>query len=150
MPGFESIEELRARLAAERYLVDEGLATVVFLALRLPRPLQRRCLYHWIEHPDLEREVEIVRSRLPALPERLVRQVCAFTQDLRWLDLHRVPGVGETLDWVQSLAELGRDELDPATVDRTLGTLVKTRDDLQRVRAEGLDERVRRAVDGAA
>ena len=104
----------------------------------LHEALKRRCLYHWIDHPDLEREVAIVRARLPELPERLVQQVCSFVHELRWLDLYRVPGVGETLDWASSLHTLGRDELDSATADRTLGSLLKARDDLERVRRDEL------------
>jgi MoxR-like ATPase len=108
--------------------------------------LKRRCLYHWIEHPDLARELAIARVRLPGAPERLLRQVCAFVQDLRWLDLYRVPGVGETLDWARCLDELGCDEIDAGTADRTLGSLLKGRDDLERVReANALDELAERA-----
>jgi MoxR-like ATPase len=107
--------------------------------------LKRRCMYHWIEHPDLAREVAIARARLPDVPAPLVRQACAFVQELRWLDLHRVPGVGETLDWAQSLAELGRDDVDAQTTDRTLGSLLKGRDDLERVRREELDALVSKA-----
>src|SRR5919197_1109572 len=206
--GFETIERLTEALGRERYLVDEGLATVIFLALRLRKPLhlraggggqlyapeflvrrpllevleqpdsvllideldraddefeafllefladfqvtipelgvvaareppavvvtsnrtrelhealKRRCLYHWIEHPELEREVAIVLTRLPDLPERLARQVCAFVQELRWLDLYRAPGVGETLDWASALDALGHEELEREAVERTLG-----------------------------
>jgi MoxR-like ATPase len=104
----------------------------------LHEALKRRCLYHWIEHPDLRREIAIVRVRLPELPERLAQQVCAFVQDLRWLDLYRVPGVGETLDWAGALHALGHRELEPAAVEHTLGSLLKARDDLQRVRNEDL------------
>ena len=114
----------------------------------LHEALKRRCLYHWIDHPELEREVAIVRARLPALPERLVRQVCAFVRELRWLDLYRVPGVGETLDLAESLHALGREQLDPQTADRTLGSLLKTRDDLERIRREHLDGLIRKASDG--
>jgi MoxR-like ATPase len=283
VPAFESIEDLRAALAGERYLVDEGLATVLFLSLRLPRPLlvegepgvgktelakalaaatgspllrlqcyegidaqhalydwdyprqllhlragaegelyserfllrrpllealatpgavllideldraddefeaflleflsdfqvtipevgvvtterpppviitsnrtrelhealKRRCLYHWIEHPDLAREIAITRARLPAAPESLVRQVCAFVQELRWLDLYRVPGVGETLDWTQSLDVLGRESVDASSVDRTLGALLKTREDLERLRATDIEPLIERAT----
>src|SRR5918997_4276724 len=116
----------------------------------LHEALKRRCLYHWIEHPDLAREIAIARTRLPAAPEPLVRQVCAFVQQLRWLDLHRVPGVGETLDWAQSLDALGRDGVDQRTAERTLGALLKTREDLERVRAGGLDDLIERAGDAAA
>ena len=100
--------------------------------------LKRRCLYHWIEHPSCEREVAIVRTRLPEIPEALARQVCAFVEGLRWLDLYRVPGVGETLDWAQSLAALERREVDAQTAERTLGALQKTQEDIERVRGDGL------------
>jgi MoxR-like ATPase len=102
--------------------------------------LKRRCLYHWIEHPDLAREVAIARARLPDAPEGLLRQVCAFVQELRWLELYRVPGVGETLDWAQCLAELGLDDVDQDPAGRTLGALLKGREDLERVRGGALGE----------
>ena len=286
MPGFSSIQELRAALTDQRYLMDEGLATVVFLALRLRRPLlvegepgvgktelakalaaasavplirlqcyegidvhhalydwdyprqllqlraggstplyseefllrrpllealaqpgsvllideldraddefeaflleflsdfqvtipevgvmraeepptviitsnrtrdlhealKRRCLYHWIDHPDLQREVAIAHARLPHVGKQLADQVCAFVQDLRWLDLYRAPGVGETLDWVEAFHALGRHQIDPATASSTLGTLLKERDDLERIRAGGLDALVSRSVERA-
>ena len=108
--------------------------------------LKRRCLYHWIEHPDLARELAIARVRLPDAPDGLLRQVCAFVQELRWLDLYRVPGVGETLDWARCLDELGREGVDAQTADRTLGSLLKGRDDLERVRqANALEELAERA-----
>src|SRR6266540_1381614 len=207
--GSETIEELRNGLARERYLADDGLATVLFLALRLRKPLlvegepgvgktelakalaaaagapllrlqcyegidvhhalydwdyqrqllhlraggaeqlyserflvrrpllealKRRCLYHWIDHPDLQREIAVVRARLPELPQPLVVQVCAFVQELRWLDLYRAPGVGETLDWAQSFHALGAEQIDAELADRTLGALLKGREDLERVR----------------
>jgi MoxR-like ATPase len=111
----------------------------------LHEALKRRCLYHWIDHPDLEREVAIARARLPDLPEPLVRQACAFVQELRWLDLYRVPGVGETLDWAQSLGVLSRDGFDADIAGRSLGALLKERDDLARVRGEALVELVDKA-----
>ena len=116
----------------------------------LHEALKRRCLYHWIDHPDLQREVAIARARLPEVGERLAAQVCAFVQDLRWLDLYRSPGVGETLDWANAFHALGRDQLDPATANRTLGTLLKERDDLDRVRREGLEARISQAGERAA
>jgi MoxR-like ATPase len=111
----------------------------------LHEALKRRCLYHWIDHPDLEREVAIARARLPELPEPLVRQACAFVQELRWLDLYRAPGVGETLDWAQSLGVLSRDGFDADIADRSLGALLKERDDLARVRGDALVELVEKA-----
>jgi len=116
----------------------------------LHEALKRRCLYHWIEHPELEREMAIVRARLPELPEGLVRQACAFVRELRWLDLYRVPGVGETLDWARALDALGRTDVDSESTDRTLGALLKARDDLERVRDEGVAALVERAVDAVA
>ena len=108
---------------------------------------KRRCLYHWIDHPGLKREVAIAQARLPHVSERLAGQVCAFVQDLRWLDLYRSPGVGETLDWAEAFHVLGRDSIDSATAERTLGTLLKERDDLERVRQQGLDARIQQAED---
>ncbi len=116
----------------------------------LHEALKRRCLYHWIDHPDLLREVAIAKARLPGVGERLADQVCAFVQDLRWLDLYRSPGVGETLDWVEAFHTLGREEIDAATADRTLGTLLKERDDLERIRGKGLEALVDRAEERAA
>ena len=113
----------------------------------LHEALKRRCLYHWIDHPGLKREVAIARARLPHVGERLAGQVCAFVQDLRWLDLYRSPGVGETLDWAEAFHVLGRDSIDPATAERTLGTLLKERDDLERVHQQGLDARIQQAED---
>ncbi len=116
----------------------------------LHEALKRRCLYHWIEHPELEREVAILRARLPELPAPLVRQVCAFVQELRWLDLYRLPGVGETLDWAHSLHALGGEELDADSAGRTLGSLLKARDDLELVRRDELRRLLERARDAAA
>ncbi len=116
----------------------------------LHEALKRRCLYHWIDHPGIKREVAIARARLPEVNERLAQQVCAFVQDLRWLDLYRSPGVGETLDWAQAFHALGRDEMDPATADRTLGTLLKERDDLERIRGKGLEGLVDHAEERAS
>jgi MoxR-like ATPase len=106
----------------------------------LHEALKRRCLYHWIEHPDLARELAIVRARLPHIGQQLATQVCTFVQDLRWLDLYRSPGVGETLDYIEGFHALGRNQMDPTTADRTLGVLLKERDDLDRIRNQGIDK----------
>ena len=116
----------------------------------LHEALKRRCLYHWIDHPDLNREVAIARARLPHVSERLAAQVCAFVQDLRWLDLYRSPGVGETLDWAEALHVLGRNDIDAPSADRTLGTLLKEREDLNHVRNDGFEERLAKAHQLAA
>ncbi len=97
--------------------------------------LKRRCLYHWIDHPGLEREVEIVRSREPGVSEELARQVVHATQQLRDReDLLKPPGVAETLDWVRALQRLGATELDLETAAATLGAVVKYREDTDRVK----------------
>jgi MoxR-like ATPase len=108
--------------------------------------LKRRCLYHWVEHPDLEREVAIVRARVPEAGETLARQVAALTEALRELELYKPPGVAETIDWAQALAVLGRGSLDEAGVSATLGTVLKYREDSERVRRQGLAELVDAAV----
>jgi MoxR-like ATPase len=96
--------------------------------------LKRRCLYHWIDHPGLDREVEIVRRRAPEVSERLGRQVVAAVQQLRGAGLQKPPGVAETLDWVRALALLGATDLDLESAARTLGALVKYREDAGKVR----------------
>jgi MoxR-like ATPase len=98
--------------------------------------LKRRCLYHWIDYPDLEKEVEIVRARAPEAAEGLAREVAALVQGLRSLDLYKVPGVAETLDWARSLAALGATRIDPALVDATLGAALKYQEDLEKVREQ--------------
>ncbi len=94
--------------------------------------LKRRCLYHWIDYPDLEREVAIVRIRAPEVSERLGRQVAEVTQRLRGLDLYKVPGVAETVDWARALAALGHTEATPEALRETIGAAVKHQEDLQR------------------
>ncbi|HEU5456357.1 MAG TPA: MoxR family ATPase [Nocardioides sp.] len=97
--------------------------------------LKRRCLYHWIDHPGLEREVEIVRSRAPEVSEALARQVVGLVQQLRGRDdLLKPPGVAETLDWARALQHLGTAEIDLESASATLGALVKYREDSDRVR----------------
>src|SRR6476646_10021522 len=97
--------------------------------------LKRRCLYHWVEHPGLDREVEIVRTRAPEVSETLARQVVTLVQRLRSAEgLLKPPGVAETLDWARALESLGTRELDVETAAATLGAVVKYREDAQRVR----------------
>src|SRR5213594_3762349 len=102
--------------------------------------LKRRCLYHWIDHPALEREVAIVRLRVPEASERLAAQAAAFVRGLRALDLAKTPGVAETIDWAQALAALGADELDAAIVETTLGSVLKVPEDLRAIRDGALSE----------
>ncbi len=96
--------------------------------------LKRRCLYHWIEHPTFEREVEIVRLRVPEASERLAAQVTATVQRLRTADLLKPPGVAETLDWTEALVALGATALDPEVATATLGAVLKYREDQDRAR----------------
>ena len=98
--------------------------------------LKRRCLYHWIDYPDLEKEVEIVRARAPEAADRLAREVAGLVQGLRGMDLYKVPGVAETLDWARSLAALGATRIDSSVVNATLGAALKYQEDLERVREQ--------------
>jgi len=109
--------------------------------------LKRRCLYHWIDYPNLEKEVEIVRARAPEAADGLAREVAALVQGLRSMDLYKVPGVAETLDWARSLAALGATQIDTTLVDATLGAALKYQEDLERVREKvpALVEQARRA-----
>jgi MoxR-like ATPase len=96
--------------------------------------LKRRCLYHWIDYPSAQREFDIVLARVPGAPADLARSVVAFVQRLREADLTKVPGVAETLDWAAALMALGAPELDPDTVDATLGVVLKYEEDVRQVR----------------
>ncbi|NUT91497.1 MAG: MoxR family ATPase [Saccharothrix sp.] len=100
--------------------------------------LKRRCLYHWLEHPDLAREVAILRRRLPGLDERLAGQVASAVRRLRELELLKPPGVAEALDWAEALVALGRTELDATTAAATLGAVLKYREDAQRALSAGV------------
>ena len=99
--------------------------------------LKRRCLFHWIDYPSLEEELAIVHARIPTVPAALARQTVAFVQELRRLDLYKVPGVAETLDWAQALLALGADAVTAENTEATLGTLLKYQEDLAAVRAAG-------------
>jgi MoxR-like ATPase len=115
--------------------------------------LKRRCLYHWVEFPDLERERAILRRKVPEAPEALSRQVVAFVQRMRALELFKAPGIAETIDWTRALVALDSASLDADTVDDTLGVLLKYQEDIARIQgAEGrrlLDEAVAGTAAGA-
>jgi MoxR-like ATPase len=100
--------------------------------------LKRRCLYHWIGHPSVEREIEIVELRVPGVPERLAEQSARFAAELRALDLQKPPGIAETIDWVRALTALGQQELDVENVQATLGSLLKYHEDVVAIRDEVL------------
>jgi MoxR-like ATPase len=95
--------------------------------------LKRRCLYHWVDYPDAERELAILSSRVPQVAERLSQEIVAFVQAIRKEDLFKAPGVAETLDWASALVELDAVALDPALVSDTLGVLLKYQDDIQKM-----------------
>jgi MoxR-like ATPase len=96
--------------------------------------VKRRCLYHWVDYPTAVRELEILARKVPDAPEQLSQEVVAFVQKLRSMDLFKLPGVAETIDWSKALVELDRLSLDPDTINDTLGALLKYQDDIARVR----------------
>ena len=122
---------------------------VVFLTSNRTRELhealKRRCLYMWVELPDLDREIAIVRARVPDAPERLAAQAAAFVHELRTLDLTKQPGIAETIDWTQALLALGQEEIEAGVVDLTLGSVLKFHEDIGRVRDADLQQIVERA-----
>jgi len=108
--------------------------------------LKRRCLYHWVEHPSFDREVEIVRRRVTDVSDQLARQVAALTETMRGLHLYKPPGIAETIDWATALARLGASTIDESLVRRTLGTVLKYREDQERVTNNGLDQVIKQAL----
>jgi MoxR-like ATPase len=108
--------------------------------------LKRRCLYHWVEHPGFEREVAIVRLRAPHVDGTLAREVAAGAEMLRTLGLYKPPGVAETIDWATSLSLLGVATLDESAVSATLGSVLKYREDAERVKQHGVGDLVKAAV----
>ena len=107
--------------------------------------LKRRCVFAWIDYPSFEKELRIIATKVPEAPARLAEQVTGFVQELRQADLYKVTGVSETLDWVAALVALDRQELDAETIDRTLGIVLKTQEDLQAVRGERIQQMLNRA-----
>ncbi len=95
--------------------------------------LKRRCFYHWLDYPNAERELEILRLKAPGAPDALAREVVAFVQALRETDLFKVPGIAETIDWADALTQLDKIALDPETIDSTLGVLLKYQDDIAKI-----------------
>ena len=102
--------------------------------------LKRRCIYHWIDYPDFDREVAIVRRKVPEVPEALAADLAYAMEQLRTMDLFKPPGVAETLDWARALSVLGTERLDPDVVDDTLGVILKYQEDIERVRAAGPEQ----------
>ncbi|TKT72568.1 MoxR family ATPase [Afipia massiliensis] len=112
--------------------------------------LKRRCLYHWVDYPNAERELAIVKSRVPNIGAKLSQQVVGFVQALREQDLFKVPGVAETIDWATALTELDARSLTPQVVGDTLGALLKYQDDIGRMQGPALDKVIKEAVNDPA
>jgi MoxR-like ATPase len=102
--------------------------------------IKRRCLYHWIHYPSLEKEYEIVTTKVPQIAEELAYKICTLMQQVRQMDFYKRPGVAETLDWVSALLLLNRDHLDADTLEETIGCLFKYQEDVERVENENLTQ----------
>ena len=98
--------------------------------------LKRRCLYHWVDYPSMDKEYEIVVTKLPGIKETIAIQVAEFMQEIRKMDFYKKPGIAETLDWAQALIFLGKDELDQETIDQTLGCIFKYNEDISTYREQ--------------
>jgi MoxR-like ATPase len=101
--------------------------------------LKRRCLYHWVEHPTIEREIAVIRLRAPEVSERLAGSVARAAARIREAGVYKPPGLAESIDWATAVAALGREDLDVEVADATLGTVVKYREDQSRLRARGVE-----------
>ncbi len=130
------------------YVADERPVVVITSnrTREIHDALKRRCLYYWIDYPDLEKEMQIVQSKVPAASQKLAGQVTAFVQELRGTELYKVPGVAETLDWTAALVSLNEHELSPSVIDDTLGVMLKYREDVQAVRGEQTQALLNRAL----
>jgi MoxR-like ATPase len=134
----EVLSEFAVTIPEVGRIAAEGPPAVVITSNRtreLHDALKRRCLYHWIDHPTLDREVEIIRVRAPEVPEALARQVAAAVARMRELDVAKRPGVAEAIDWAHALAFLGAETLDGEVAEATLGTVLKDHEDLEVARA---------------
>jgi len=120
--------------------IKAGIPPVVVLTSNRTREvhdaLKRRCLYYWIDYPTFEKELEIVRAKMPAVSLRLARQVTGFVQELRQVELYKLPGIAETLDWIAALMALDQQALDEAIIEDTLGVILKYQDDVEKASGE--------------
>ena len=107
--------------------------------------LKRRCLYHWVEYPDYQKELQIVTTRLPDAPKRLAEQVTGFIQELRETELFKIPGVSETIDWATALMALNQTTLEPQVIEDTLGIMLKYEDDIAQIRGEPIQSLLERS-----
>lgn len=108
--------------------------------------LKRRCLYYWVDYPDRDKELRIIEQRMPGIEAALADQVVRFIQSLRQLKLTKTPGVAETLDWTAALLALGKHTLDPATIERTIGCVLKSTEDIALLNAEGIEQLLTQAL----
>jgi MoxR-like ATPase len=135
-------------------LVRAAHAPIVVITSNRTREIhdavKRRCIYHWVDYPDAARELEIIRRKVPGASEALSRQIVAFVQGLRTLDLYKLPGLSETIEWGRALLALDRLSLDAEAVDDTLGVLLKGQDDIARVRGSEAARLLERITAGAA
>ena len=107
--------------------------------------LKRRCFYHWLDYPDMARQLEILQCKAPDAPATLTRQIVAFIQELRALEMFRQPGIAEAIDWANALARLDATQLEPALVEESLGALLKYQDDIELLRSETIESLLQRA-----
>ena len=107
--------------------------------------LKRRCLYHWVEYPDYQKELQIVTTRVPDAPKRLAEQVTGFIQELRETELFKIPGVSETIDWATALMALNQTTLEPQVIEDTLGIMLKYEDDIAQIRGEPIQSLLERS-----
>ena len=130
------------------YVADEPPVVVITSnrTREIHDALKRRCLYYWIDYPDLDKEMQIVRSKVPAASQALATQVTSFVQELRATELYKVPGVAETLDWTAALVSLNENKLSPSVIDDTLGVMLKYREDVEMVRGEQTRALLNRAL----
>ena len=108
--------------------------------------LKRRCLFYWVDYPSLERELAIVRARIPHAPQQLSQQIVTFVQELRRAELYKIPGVAETLDWTAALIALDAESLTEGMVEDTLGAILKYQDDIVQMRGKQLKSMIERSV----
>ena len=139
----EVLSEFQVTIPEIGTIKAQHIPTVILTSNRtrdLSDALRRRCLYLWIDYPSLEKEMRIVREKVPGISESLARRICSFVEQARGVGLEKVPGVSETLDWASAMVMLHHQHLDRETVEQTLGCLVKDADDLRRLRGGILDE----------
>ena len=143
----EILSEFQVTIPEIGTIKASHVPTVVLTSNRsrdLSDALRRRCLYLWVDYPTFDKELRIVRSRVPGVSDSLARRICAFMQETRKLGLEKVPGISETLDWAAAIVLLHREHLDRETVEQTLGCLVKDAEDLRQFREASLDEMLAR------